>query len=213
MKAVMISIQPYWLFLIIAKAMGWGIKQHKKIEVRKNYPKAEDWNKVVKIYCSKDKKSFDKIPEKYRPAMKKFLGKVIGKFVCDRIYDITPLCDIPTFVNRYECVWDYGEAEHGLSFDELKSYLNTKRGYGWHISDLVIYDEPKELFEFTMIDVEAVKQCKDRERVYTNPIYTNNAFLLGGYICNKGETDWCSKCKTKPLTRPPQSWCYVEAKE
>lgn len=101
MKAVMISIQPYWAFLIIAKAMGWEIKQHKEIEVRKNYPKAEDWNKVAKIYCSKDKKSFDRIPEKYRPAMKKFLGKVIGKFVCDRIYDITPLCDIPTFVNRY----------------------------------------------------------------------------------------------------------------
>lgn len=190
MKAVMISIQPYWAFLIIAKAMGWGIKQHKKIEVRKNYPKAEDWNKVVKIYCSKDKKSFDRIPEKYRPAMKKFLGKVIGKFVCDRIYDITPLCDIPTFVNRYECVWDYGEAEHGLSFDELKAYLNTKNGYGWHISNLVIYDEPKELCEF-------IRPC-DR---FLDCI-TCKRLVRNGYL----------SCENT-LIRPPQSWCYVEDEE
>lgn len=190
MKAVMISVQPYWVFLIIAKAMGWGIKQHKKIEVRKNYPKAEDWNKVVKIYCSKDKKSFDKIPEKYRPAMKKFLGKVIGKFVCDRIYDITPHCDIPTFVNRYECVWEYGEAEHCLSFDELKAYLNTKNGYGWHISNLVIYDEPEELFEF--LNYEKYQVCVERDCFSDNCwICPNNAIVV----------------------RPPQSWCYVEEKE
>ncbi len=39
MKSVLISIQPYWVFLIIARLMGWNIPQEKTVEVRKDYPK------------------------------------------------------------------------------------------------------------------------------------------------------------------------------
>ena len=85
MKSVMISIKPYWVFLIIAKTMGWNISKEKTIEVRKNCPQDDEWNKAVKIYCTKDKKSFNFIPKEYQPFMEKFLGKVIGEFVCDRI--------------------------------------------------------------------------------------------------------------------------------
>ncbi len=67
MKSVLISIQPYWVFLIIAKTMGWNIDKEKTVEVRKNYPKAETWDKTAKIYCSKDKKSFARIPKEYPP--------------------------------------------------------------------------------------------------------------------------------------------------
>ena len=76
MKAVLMSIQPYWVFLIIARKMGWHIDKEKTIEVRKNFPKDQDWNRSVEIYCSKDKKSFSQIPKKYQPLMKRFLGKV-----------------------------------------------------------------------------------------------------------------------------------------
>ena len=82
--------------------------------------------------------------------------------------------------------------------------------YCWHISELVIYDKPKEVSEFSVLDDKAIKECKHRERIYVNPESVNGAWLKGSYICTKGEEDWCSKCKTKPLTRPPQSWCYVE---
>ena len=58
MKSVLISIQPYWVFLIIAKTMGWNISEEKTVEVRKNHPQSENWDKVAKIYCSKDKKVF-----------------------------------------------------------------------------------------------------------------------------------------------------------
>lgn len=85
MKSVMISIKPYWVFLIIAKTMGWNIDKEKTVEVRKTYPRDDEWDKVGKIYCTKDKKSFNHIPKKYQPFMEKFLGKVIGEFVCDRI--------------------------------------------------------------------------------------------------------------------------------
>lgn len=63
MKSVLISIQPYWVFLIIARLMGWDIPQEKTIEVRKDFPKDPAWNKRVHIYCSKNKESFDRIPK------------------------------------------------------------------------------------------------------------------------------------------------------
>lgn len=171
MKSVLISIQPYWVFLIIAKAMGWKIGKEKTIEVRKNFPKAEDWNKLVEFYCSKDKKSFNCIPKEYQPLMKKFLGKVVGKWFCDKIYDIKPYFDRPDLLTQYECGWKHGEEFDCLSFSEMNSYLLEDNGYGWHISDLKIYDKPKELSEF---------------RKYS---------------------EWLDI----PMTRPPQSWCYVES--
>lgn len=54
MKAITLSIQPYYVFLIIARLMGWNIPQEKTVEVRKDFPKASDWNKVTYIYCSKN---------------------------------------------------------------------------------------------------------------------------------------------------------------
>ena len=145
MEAVLISIQPYWLFLIIAKTMGWNINKEKTIEIRKNYPTSSNWDKVVKIYCSKDKKSFAKIPKNYQPLMERFLGKIIGEFVCDEIIDID--------LGIEEGVYFNGEFQEGfetngagnnptcLSFIELENYLTDNKGYGWHISNLVIYDK------------------------------------------------------------------------
>ncbi len=184
MKAVMISIQPYWVFLIIAKSMVWEIDQHKEIEVRKNYPKAFDWNKVAKIYCSKDKKSFNKIPEKYRPAMKKFLGKVIGHFVCDGVDKFS------VFENNTVQYWNYHNLEKScLTYDEISNYIDkNKNGYAWHISDLVIYDGPKELSKF-------YHACK----------------LPNGTDCSMCFDGGKTTCWS--FIRPPQSWCYVEDKE
>jgi hypothetical protein len=39
-------------------------------------------------------------------------------------------------------------AETCLSEIEINDYLDGKTGYGWHISNLKIYDKPKELGEF-----------------------------------------------------------------
>lgn len=213
MKSVMISIKPYWVFLIIAKAMGWEIKQHKEIEVRKNYPKAEDWNKVAKIYCSKDKKSFDKIPEKYRPAMSKFLGKVIGEFVCDRVGEFfSP--QSPLVITDTE---DLLKKACLKREDTIKYIGEGKMGYAWHISNLVIYDEPRELSEFWAYNAELNKlfnegedycawgRC-ETENGCTNDCDTEN--ILHCYQCWEDWSGWCHR-----LTRPPQSWQFVEEKE
>ena len=191
---VLISIQPYWVFLIIAKAMDWNIGQEKTIEVRKNYPKDENWDKTVKIYCSKDKKSFAKIPKEYQPLMQHFLGKVIGEFMCDKIDEIVSL-NAPYM--RYVTVNDKINKLFSdiscLDVDELGAYLGfNKKGYGWHISNLVIYSEPKELSEFWKAD-----KC---------PYTSNNGCTYAYHCFRSGQVKRCGET----LTRPPQSWCYIK---
>lgn len=181
MKSVLISIQPYYVFLIIARKMGWNIPQEKTIEVRKDYPKDKDWNKVTHIYCSKNRKSFNRIPAKYQPLMEKFLGKVIGEFVCDRIVKYDCCEDLP--YDKY-FICENEREQMCLDWSEIEEYGQDKPLYGLHISDLKIYDKPKELGEFR-------KGCNDRY----DPMY--------GSYCN-----YCNeRCK---ITRPPMSWCYVE---
>ena len=141
MKSVLISIQPYWVFLIIAQKMGWNIGKVKTVEVRKNRPKDESWDRIAKIYCSKDQKSFSKIPKEYQPLMEQFLGKVIGEFVCDKIVKFENSLYDEAFIETVtrSCV----------PMGDLLVYLGKQNyGYGWHISDLVIYDKPRELSEF-----------------------------------------------------------------
>ncbi len=201
-KAVLLPVQPYWVFLIIAKAMGLDYPQEKTVEVRKNYPKSEDWNRIVKLYCSKNKKSLSRIPKEYQPLMKEFLGKVIGEFVCDNIdlYDFE-WCDHPEIGisgdggDNWYCISDTDLAKACLTITELKIYGQRQNLYGWHISNLKIYDKPKELSNFYN------KHC--------------NYFYNGCCCC----TEFCQwqECLqegamlcVKSLTRAPQSWCYVE---
>lgn len=189
MKSVLISIQPYWVFLIIAKTMGWNIGKKKTVEVRKNYPKDENWDKVAKIYCSKDKKSFAKIPKEYQPLMEQFLGKVIGEFVCDEIIKVGNYQEVDysymLWVKDRETTKKFCK---NACLDEfaIQDYLGAKGGYGWHISSLVIYDKPRELSEFK-------KECKcecDMRSLSEPP---------------------CEKCDHSKITRPPQSWMYCES--
>ena len=195
MKAVLISIQPKWCELI---ASG-----KKTVEIRKTKPKLETPFKVY-IYCTQNTPYNPVMPMRYEKEggniytggkrYAEFLtSRVIGEFVCDKIYDITPHFDTPTFPNQYICGWEYGKEFDCLSFEELTSYLNGKNGFGWHISDLVIYDKPKELSEYG--DFYVWKKC--------------NSCRDTGY-----ESTACCfdiDCKVPAvITRPPQSWCYVE---
>lgn len=202
MKSVLISIQPYWVFLIIARLMGWNIPQEKTFEVRKDYPKASDWNKRVHIYCSKNRKSFNRIPKEYQPLMEKLLGKVIGEFVCDSI-SILPAIFITKNV--------YGASENAQRFasescltqQELIAYCGTNDFlYGWRIFDLVIYDKPKKLMEFFVKG-----ECENFDNCRFCPYFHEGRGWLDGSTCDE---DDCEVYGFKPLTRPFQSWGYVE---
>ena len=213
MKSVLISIQPYYVFLIIAKIMGWGIGKEKTVEVRKNYPKDKSWNKIARIYCSKNKQSFNQIPKEYQPLMRQFLGKVIGEFVCDEtteyegeFYDDETQEYIKKVIHTTD--WDgYPEidysfiAENGeenslcntscLTWQELRNYMGEgiNTFYAWRISDLKIYDKPKELSEFKQVRVIRGYHKKGESQIEK---------LLNS-----------SRLEVKYLKRPPQSWCYV----
>lgn len=203
MKSVLISIQPYYVFLIIARLMGWNIPQEKTVEVRKDFPKDPAWNKRVHIYCSKNRESFNRIPAQYQPFMEKFLGKVLGEFVCDKIiknesgvdYGVTDdgrafycgtLAEC-TGLTRAECL-DYGKKKILCGY-ELQAL------YGWHITDLKVYDKPKELGEFCV-------RCSDRKMKCNK---CNNLKQDDYY-----EPPYCESGGYREIARPPQSWCYVE---
>ena len=188
MKSVMLSIKPKYCELI---ASG-----KKTIEVRKTRPKIETPFKCY-IYCTKDntdicpKRIWWKADETgFQHIMN---GKVIGEFVCDVIFPITITYSDPE--NRM-ALKEFPFT--GLTDKQIMDYLgNGKQGYGWHISDLVIYDKPKELSEFG-------KECNlDCPSVHC-PYWEYQRV-------NADEWDYdCSCNNIKPLTRPPQSWCYVE---
>ena len=186
MKSVLISIQPKWCELI---ASG-----KKMVEARKTKPKLETPFKVY-IYETQGRTETPFVDEEGHHIFKG-RGQVIGEFVCDKIVE---------FENDW---WDrafYETAERAcLRADELAIYLGKKDvGYGWHISDLVIYDEPRALQDF--IVTSKIGCC-------------NEGKCRGCQYFDKGdgvdiEDDCVAEFNTdefKPLRRPPQSWCYVE---
>lgn len=164
MKAVLISVRPKWVEKI---ANG-----EKTIEVRKTRPKLQTPFKCY-IYETQGWVEKDGIMA-FRLG-----GRVIGEFTCDRIYELAPLNHAPDDVEKQAC----------LTREEIVNYLNGT-GYGWHISDLRIYGQPREFTEFR-------KSCPNDLYCEDCAMYSNN-----NGICNNGAL---------PLRRPPQSWCYVEA--
>lgn len=172
-KAVLISIRPKWVEKI---ASG-----EKTIEVRKTKPKLDPPFKCY-IYCTiPDAKNPHNILELHGAdgKIRKANGKVIGEFTCDRIYELAPLNHAPDDVEKQAC----------LTREEIVNCLKGT-GYGWHIADLLIYDQPRKLSEFQ----RATDPCDSCHAEYT----------------------WeCTDCKKfgGNIKRPPQSWCYVEAKK
>ena len=178
MKSVLISIQPKWCELI---ASG-----EKTVEVRKTKPKIETPFKCY-IYCTKDNSFAEKTLRGFDENGKAIYykahkGKVIGEFVCDSIFPISCYC------SDINARWMNSEQPYTCLTDkEMINYLgNGVEGYGWHITDLVIYDKPKELSEFERACPDNVRSCAMCRH--------------SGY----------SGMKCTPLKSPPQSWCYVE---
>ncbi len=174
-KAVMLSIRPKWVEKI---ASG-----EKTIEVRKTRPKLGTPFKCY-IYCTLPKYPHeDFIATDYPSPQFYGGGKVIGEFTCERIFPIN------IFDNGSIQNWLFEHMERScLTYEELADYIgNGRTGYGWHISDLRIYDMPKELSEFKGL-------CKVEADCCACPYY------------NYSKMD----CDGRTINRAPQSWCYVE---
>ena len=172
-KAVMISIRPKWCEKIC--------NGEKAIEVRKTRPKMET---PFKCYIYRTKGTVPHIINDKWVQME-VGGTVIGEFTCDRVDRLAPanepygIYDIGDDYVLQTCLengalWDYG---HGTPL------------YGWHISDLKIYDAPRELGEL--------------RRACPNNFYCESCAMYR-------ENDGTCGNESLRLKRPPQSWCYVE---
>lgn len=167
-KAVMISIKPKWVELI---ASG-----RETVEVRKTRPKIDVPFKCY-IYCTKSDGWYG-VQSKANPAKKtNEAGKVVGEFVCDKLFPIFSFSGSRFWLNETMV------KETMLEKNEIIKYAGgAKEIYGWHISNLKMYDKPKELSKF----------CNGNSYL---TIGENGKFTYTG------------------MTRPPQSWGYVEELE
>jgi len=183
-KSVMISIQPKWCELI---ASG-----KKTIEVRKTRPQIDTPFKCY-IYETKYEK---RLMSGVGVVRQKVGGKVIGEFVCNRIDDFSKWeFDYPSLLRHINL---YAGTNGNYQF--LNDYLKgQKKGYGWHISDLKIYDKPKELGEFVTHCNQNCMGCEFADWDYDSEIQEEDLY--------------CSRGNKRELTRPPQSWCYCEVSE
>lgn len=148
MAAVLISIRPEWCEKI---ASG-----EKTIECRKTRPKIDPPFKCY-IYQTHEGQKEGRLH-----------SGIIGEFICRKI-------------QRFDCGYDsrynVTGAEIGdmcLTYDQFYRYGKNRPLYGFGISDLKIYDTPKELSDYQRME---------------------------------NGTMWSYPVK---ITRPPQSWMYVE---
>lgn len=125
MKSVLRSVKPYWFYL-----MCEGIK---KIEVCKTEPLSKEWDGIVYLYCSKDMRSFNRIPEEYRDKYRKYLGTVGARFYCFGIMDIS--CTVAP-------VWTC------LTPEELMQYGKGKELFGLCFREIDVFENPRDLSDF-----------------------------------------------------------------
>lgn len=222
MKAILISIRPKW----VAKILNGD----KIAEVRKTAPK--DWvdflsgktnikpmPRTVFIYCTKggkglvwdnDGKSLvnpklfpygNDCPEHHRLLN----GKVVAKFTLRKVEKLERYTGVyipETILHTDSIHTRYSmEKKSCLSMDEIWEYTNGN-GYAWHISDLVIFDKPKELSEF--YDVKRVE--------YYRKLVLKN-IEAGVFKCKLSDYSYLIFDPTASLCKAPQSWQYVEVDE
>lgn len=185
MNSVMISIKPEWCALIVSG--------EKTAEVRKTKPSGVKLGKLAEpftcyIYETQSKSDMPWIDEDGH-IMFTGRGQVIAEFICDYIYQIRYTMDgLADIVDcRTTC----------LKPKDFIAYGKGKPLYGWSISELKVYDKPKELRDF----------C------FPSELYCKKG-LCGG--CQKDQVmgldgDYAFDCEwERPIRRPPQSWCFAE---
>lgn len=217
MKAILMSIHPKWCEKIF--------NGEKTIEVRKTCPKLEPPFEVL-VYCTMPKERWSvghqifyndtlyTLPtgelkigdalELRADWMRKYNednflnGKVIGSFVCDKVEEIPCYLDAGTYP---EYLIEKEELNKTcLSYDELFDYLNGKDGCGWHITEPKLFDKPRELREFSKFGYKYLGGCCVN---YNCPNCIDNGWMQPPEC----KIDGCF------LTRPPQSWYYIETDE
>lgn len=135
-------------------------------------------------------------------------GKVIGEFICDEVEKFTIGSLRSDDIEKFTC----------LTYEELIKYFykpceldgNTvKFGYALHIRDFKIYDNPKDISDFNVVDKDSIKKCEYRQRVGQPKYVTcNGGWIKGSWFCSRND-DWCINCKLKQLSSVSKPWMYI----
>lgn len=161
-KAILISIKPQWIARIL--------NGEKTIEVRKTAPKCglpvdvyvyctePNAKETLSLFTKEAREHYGKVVEFIErkrvdnPNMRWSIcnGKVVAKFTLRKVTQY-----ITGNNASKDSGYMFGDAEREgvykkacLSESEIDRYCPDESFYAWHISDLEIFDKPKELSEF-----------------------------------------------------------------
>ena len=208
MKAVILSIWPNWCKKIL--------DGEKTVEVRRTCPVHGTPFKVY-IYCTmagSDSLFMDVLNRDVaawnRGGWPEKKGRVIGEFTCKKITGLThvgktgswePECLNVMAPGSYYKPADVLLKAACMSKEAAEKYLKGRDGYGWHISDLKIYDKPRDLDEFSRFGFFGMGRSNCVCGNWRCKNYEPSESYMIPPTC---KIDGCS------IFRPPQSWCYVE---
>lgn len=199
MKAVLLSIQPKW-----CEKIARGIKT---IEIRKRRLMIDTSFKCFVCNIKDEKVIGEFVCDK--------IDKYISEFYIESKSLLKRLGVVYEDIRKI-CIDDYGEEDYLLetsnerdnpddcellksacwTFDELKKYVGNGNNefYAWHISELKIYDQPKQVSDFY-----SANRCR----------HYSDGFSGCDTVCSIAENNAC-RCGHIQLRRPPQTWQYVE---
>ena len=173
MKSVLISIRPTWVQKILSG--------EKTLEIRKTRPKIEPPFKCF-IYETMGETAIPWMDEDSHMVFKG-RGEVVAEFICDEFkvipFDRNHNSNLTRIQTEGLC----------LTAVQVMDYLKQGSmygviGFGWHISDLKVYEKPRPLSDFH-------GPCGECDGC--------DALSLNNHIC------------LKTLKRAPQSWGYVQS--
>lgn len=156
MTKILMSFQPKW----VAKILDG----EKTIEVRKHQFKTGD---EIYMYCTKDRK--------YSYAVREYQkGKVVAKYVVGEVYKI----EVDSEQHKF-----WSKKETCMSLDDFIVHCGGNDLYAHEITNLQIFDKPKELGEF-----KRIRDYDLHDGIYKEPIY-------------------------ETITKAPRNFIYVEESE
>ena len=146
------------------------------------------------MYCTKN------LPFLFSTNVEVLNGKIVAEFICNKVDEILPCTEHNGIHYPVESNHELAEIvkKACLTLRELYDYGVKKvdgcysstsklpKLYGYHITDLKIYDQPKEVGRFR----NPCDGCKKEN--------------------TERGTEEISPCRATLLTRAPQSWQYVE---
>ena len=156
----------------------------KRIEVRKSAPDETPFKAYIYETKQKGKSFVDTTVEDMKmEVIIRGCGKVVGEYICRNVETVRANNMIAAYYNN--------RPETRLTDAQLYLYANGKPLKFIYMEDVIFYDKPKELGEF-------YTHCEPNKRTKR---------------CDRCEYAFCTVLGKKPITRAPQSWCYVEELE